>query len=108
MVVWIRLAREIIWPDGVFFTPRPELTDKEKKIQEEEAKEMLIKVFPEQMRSLLGQEIANDGLAVFHEMLQNRVVLRSIAYMLMDEVWVSVFPELRDFVTCARVLESEV
>ena len=108
LVVWIRLAREIIWPDGVFFTPRPELTDKEKKIQEEEAKEMLIKVFPEQMRSLLGQEIANDGLAVFHEMLQNRVVLRSIAYMLMDEVWVSVFPELRDFVTCARVLESEV
>jgi len=31
-----------------------------------------------------------------HEMLQNRVVVKSLFYMLIDLLWIEVFPELRD------------
>jgi len=106
MAGWIKFGRDIIWPEGAFFEPSPDITKEEQEAQAAEALKLLMAAFPEQMRTLLGQEIARDGLVVFHEMLQNRVVLRSMSYMLMDEVWLSIFPDLRDCVTGADALEE--
>ena len=48
---------------------------------------------------ILGKELTKDGLDVVHEMLQNRVVVTSLFYMLFDLLWIEVFPELRDVLT---------
>jgi len=102
---WIFFAREILWPEGVFFDPTPEQDPEELKQQMEQAKSMLMAIFPEQMRAVLSQEIAEDGIGMFHEMLQNRVVLKSISYQLMDEIWSEIFPDLRDVVTGSSAVE---
>ena len=101
---WILFGREILWPDGVFFDSSPPQSPEELKAQEEQAKLLLMEMFPEQIKRALSEDIAKDGIAMLHEMLQNRVVLRSMSYMLMDEVYSSIFPGLNDVVTgCSAV-----
>lgn len=102
---WISFGREILWPDGVFFDSAPPQGPEELKAQEEQAKVLLLAMFPEQMRAVLSEDIAMDGIGILHEMLQNRVVLRSMSYMLMDEVFSSIFPALNDDVVtgCSAV-----
>mmetsp|Transcript_14555 Transcript_14555/g.42645 ORF Transcript_14555/g.42645 Transcript_14555/m.42645 type:complete len:165 (+) Transcript_14555:4363-4857(+) len=104
---WIKYGRDIMWPNGIFFQSGPDLTEAEKKKQEIEAREILLLALPDQLKTLLGQELAQDGLNLFHEMLQNRIVLKSMAYMIMDEVWLDFFPELSDVLTGTAALESE-
>ena len=99
MAGWIFVAREILWPNGVFLDPAPEQDPEELKKQMEQAKSLLMAMFPEQMRAVLSQDIAENGIDVLHEMLQNRVVLKSIAYQLMDDAWGDIFPDLRDVVS---------
>ena len=106
MAGWIFVAREILWPNGVFFDPAPEQDPEELKKQMERAKSLLMAMFPEQMRAVLSQDIVENGADVFHEMLQNRVVLKSIAYQLMDDAWGEIFPDLRDVVTGASAVTS--
>lgn len=72
-----------------------------------EAKRILHSCFPEQLTAILGQELAQDGLDIFHEMLQNRVVVRSMAYMLFDLLWIEVFPEIGDVLQCGAALDLE-
>ena len=74
------------------------------KMQMEQAKSLLMAMFPEQMRAVLSQDIAENGIDVLHEMLQNRVVLKSIAYQLMDDAWGEIFPDLRDVVSGASAV----
>ena len=101
---WISFGREILWPDGIFFDSAPPQSPEDLKAQEEQAKLLLLAMFPEQMRAVLSEDIAMDGIGILHEMLQNRVVLRSMSYMLMDEVYASIFPALNDVVTgCSAV-----
>lgn len=104
---WIKVALDILWPDGVWLTPAPLLTEEEEAVLREKSRKHLHDGFPEQIRSILGQELTKDGLDVFHEMLQNRIVIKSLFYMLFDLVWIEVFPELRDALTCASVLIEE-
>ena len=101
---WISFGREILWPEGVFFDSAPPQDPEELKEQEKQAKSLLLAMLPEQMRAVLSEDIAMDGIGILHEMLQNRVVLRSMSYMLMDEVYASIFPALNDVVTgCSAV-----
>jgi len=106
MAGWILFVREILWPDGVFFDPAPDQDPDELKAQMEESKMLLLEMVPEQMRAILSEDIAEDGIGTFHEMLQNRIVLRSISYMLMDEIWGAIFPALNDVVTGCSAVES--
>ena len=39
-------------------------------------------------------------------MLQNRVVLKSMMYMMFDTVLLEMFPELDDILTCSQVLDN--
>ena len=63
-------------------------------------------MFPDQLRTVLGKH-TDDGLELLHEMLQNRLVLKSMAYMIMEEIWVELFPELGDFVSGTECLEKQ-
>lgn len=104
---WIKYGLDMFWPNGIFYESAPELSEEEKKDLELKSKEKLPQAFPDQLRTVLGQEIAQDGLDILHEMLQNRVVLKSMAYMMMDLVWLEVFPELSDILSGSAVLDID-
>ena len=103
---WIYYLVDMFWPDGVFYTKAPDLTEGEQLDLKRNSKKILEKMFPDQLKTVLGKHTV-EGLNMLHEMLQNRVVLKSMAYMIMDLVWAEVFPELGDFVTGAESLEKE-
>ena len=104
---WIQFGCDLLWPEGVFFESAPPSTKEELDSQAAEAKEVLHKSFPEQVRAILGQELTRDGLDIFHEMLQNRVVMKSMAYMLFDLLWLEVFPEIGDVLQCGAALDID-
>lgn len=103
----IKFGSDLLWPEGVFFESAPPYTQEELDAQSSESKQVLHESFPEQVRSILGQELTKDGLDIFHEMLQNRVVVRSMSYMLFDLVWLEVFPEIGDVLQCGSALDID-
>ncbi|CAJ1955363.1 unnamed protein product [Cylindrotheca closterium] len=92
----VQLLIDIIWPDGVFMAARTPLTAAEEVEMKKAAQTKLLEIFPEQISAVLGDDLTKDGLDMVHEMLQNRVVVKSLFYMLVDLLWIEVFPELRD------------
>jgi len=104
---WIKFASEMLFPNGVFCEFSPPTPEEETIRKAERSKEVLLKVFPDQISSVLGPEMVNNGLHMLHEMLQNRVILKSMSYMLFDLLWLEIFPELHDILTGPAALESE-
>jgi hypothetical protein len=104
---WIDYGLSMLWPDGVFFESKPPTTPEESKEMSDKALEKLPLIFPDQVRAIIGQEITQDGLEMLHEMLQNRVVTKSLAYMLFDLLWAETFPELQDVLTGGEALENQ-
>lgn len=103
----IEKVLDILWPDGCWLVPRPLLTKEEEDILKEDSQQKLHDFFPEQIRAILGRELTRDGLDMVHEMLQNRLVVKSLFYMLFDLLWIEVFPELRDALPCASALDID-
>ena len=103
---YIHFLREKIWPNRVIYSASPEQTIEEKRELMTKASVLLHRAFPDQLSTILGQENTDLGIDILHEMLQNRVVLKSILYMMMDAVWLEVFPEIGDIVTCSKILDN--
>ena len=94
----IRSIRQSLWPNGVWYTPSPSLTKEEKKSLEQESRNVIDKLLPDQVhqvKSVLGDEF-DKGIDTLHEMVQNRVVLKSLLYTLLDLLLLEIFPELKD------------
>lgn len=104
---WIFYLVDMFWPNGVFYTRGPDLTEREQSELKINSKKILVRALPLQLKTVLGRH-SDEGLDLLHEMLQNRLVLKSIAYMLLDLVWAEVFPELIDFTTGAGCLDKEM
>jgi len=96
---YVKFTRELIWPGGVIFQKAPELTKLEKQKLKSDAKQLLHDSFPDQLRAVLGHESTENGVDFINEMLQNRVVLKSMAYMMMDTLLLEMFPELGDILS---------
>ncbi len=105
---WIAKVLDLLWPDGVWGKSAPPFTPEEEKTLEEKSRVKLHEGFPEQFRSLLGKELVSNGLDMIHEMLQNKIILKSLFYMLFDLLWIEVFPELRDTLPCASSLDLDL
>lgn len=103
---WIHYFVDMLWPEGVFYKKEPPMNAEDLLDMKRKSKQMINKTFPDQLRKVLGRH-TDEGLDMLHEMLQNRLVLKSMAYMLLDLVWVEIFPELGDFVTGAECLEKD-
>jgi hypothetical protein len=101
----VKLFRDCIWPNGVFYTPSPESTEEEKEKQRDLAKELLKQSLPVQLKQILGEELNEEGVAMFHEMLQNRVVVKSLGYTILDLLWLELFPSLSDILTGTKALD---
>lgn len=104
---WIEMGLDMLWPDGVFYESSPASTPEESQELADKVKTLLTSAFPDQVRSVLGSNIADDGVLVLHEMLQNRAVLKSLFYMFFDILWLEIFPEFQDFLTGAEALEND-
>jgi hypothetical protein len=103
----INMLTDILWPNGTFFETSPPQSPEEIQVQSQKAKELLHGSFPDQVRAILGSELTKDGLDIFHEMLQNRLVVKSMAYMLFDHLWLEVFPEIGDVLTCGAAIDFD-
>lgn len=103
----IEMLCGILWPDGIFFVSKPPTPEEELQRQAQKSKELLHSSFPDQVRTILGQELTRDGIEIFHEMLQNRIVVKSMAYMFFDLLWVEVFPELGDVMPGGAALDID-
>jgi Sorting nexin C terminal len=104
---WIHFGLDMLWPDGVFFQSSPPLTASELVAEAEKAKSVLHESFPDALRTILGQDLTKDGLDIFYEMLQNRVVVKSMAYMLFDVLWLEIFPEIGDLLQGGAALDMD-
>ncbi len=103
----VKFLRDCIWPNGMFYTPSPESTEEEKEKQKDHAKELLKQSLPVQLKQILGEELNEEGVAMFHEMLQNRVVVKSLGYTILDLLWLELFPSLSDILTGTKALDFE-
>ena len=56
----------------------------------------------------MGKELTKEGLDLTHELFQNRLVLKSMFYMLFDLIWIEILPELRDSLPCASALDLDL
>ena len=104
---WVQFLTDMLWPNGVFMTSSPRPTPDEEKSLAAKSKSALPDVFPDQIKAVIGQNITQNGLDILHEMLQNRMVVKSMAYMLFDLLWLEIFPELQDILTCGIALDEE-
>ena len=104
---WIQFTLDMLWPDGVFFSSSPPLSPDEEIELAVKSKSALPDAFPDQIKSVIGQNITQNGLDMLHEMLQNRMVTKSMAYMLFDLLLLEIFPELQDILTCGSALDEE-
>lgn len=102
---WIKYIRNLIWPNGVLFTSASPLSKEESEALANKSKILLQEAFPEQLATVLGNEITESGLNMIHEMLQNRLVLKSICYMMYDELINEIMPEMGDILTSHQVLD---
>mmetsp|Transcript_17104 Transcript_17104/g.32351 ORF Transcript_17104/g.32351 Transcript_17104/m.32351 type:complete len:2095 (-) Transcript_17104:231-6515(-) len=103
---YVRYIKNLIWPNGVIFESAPPLTKQESIELSREARKILRHLFPDQLSAILGNEITENGIELLHEMLNNRLVLKSIFYMMADTLLLEVFPELSDVLTCSQVLDT--
>jgi Sorting nexin C terminal/PX domain len=104
---WIKTLIDILWPGGIFFSSSPPVSVEELKRQAKHARDVLHTSFPNEVRAILGQELTRDGMEIFHEMLQNRMVVKSMAYMLFDLLWLEVFPEIGDILSGGSALDID-
>eukprot|EP00547_Thalassionema_nitzschioides_P005103 CAMPEP_0194209836 /NCGR_PEP_ID=MMETSP0156-20130528/7824_1 /TAXON_ID=33649 /ORGANISM="Thalassionema nitzschioides, Strain L26-B" /LENGTH=1937 /DNA_ID=CAMNT_0038937073 /DNA_START=10 /DNA_END=5823 /DNA_ORIENTATION=+ len=104
---WVKFLADMLFPEGVFCQFSPPTPKEGLLHKEQQARSALPKAFPDQLRSVLGTEIVNNGLDMLHEMLQNRVILKSMIYMLFDLLLAEAFPELHDILTGSLALESD-
>ena len=102
---YIRFIKNLIWPNGVIFTSAKPLTPEQSTEIARTSRELLKETFPDQLAAVLGNDITESGLDLIHEMLNNRLVLKSMIYMMADSLLLEAFPEMRDILTCSQVLD---
>jgi hypothetical protein len=103
----IKSVREMMWPNGVLYDSAPPMTTDEQDQLQEKSRYLLQKYFPEQLKTMFGEDMSMNGINILHEMLQNRLVLKSIAYQIFDTVFLELFPEISDVVSGSKAVDSE-
>merc|ERR1711920_619950 len=101
------MGTNTLWPDHKWYTASPPTTEDEKVKLKKEAKQKLLEAFPNNFKTVLGVDVAEDGLNVLHEMLQNRLVLKSLGYMITDMLWLEIFPDMKDILSGFEALDYD-
>ena len=103
----IKFIKDVIWPDGVIFTSAIPLTKEESTALKNSTRNLLSEKFPDQLSAVLGNGITENGLDILHELINNRLVLKSMIYMMADTLLLEAFPEMADILTCTQNLQTD-
>ena len=90
----IKWLRELLWPNGEWMTPAPPYTLRERVELAAKVEANLNDLLPETFVSVVGDELASNAAQTLFEMIQNPVILRSIAYQLLDLIFLEIYPDL--------------
>ncbi|GMH57490.1 hypothetical protein TrST_g3950 [Triparma strigata] len=90
----VKWVRELLWPKGEFKEAAPPYTLQEKVELEAAVANGLPALIPDTLTSVVGDELAEEGAKTLHEMIQNPLVLRSMAYQLLDLLLLEAYPDL--------------
>ena len=75
--------------------PAPYLTLEEKVELAKRVHSKLHDAVPETLSSVVGGALAEEGVDILYEVVQNDIVLRSISYQLLDLILLEAFPDLK-------------
>ncbi|XP_065659374.1 sorting nexin-14 isoform X3 [Hydra vulgaris] len=90
LVSYIHLIRDII-----FFDNEPPRTDFDKVARRDQALVELLDFLPERLRSLIGIENYDQAIKIIFEMFQYPKLNKQLLYVLLDELLLEIFPELK-------------
>jgi hypothetical protein len=91
----VKWLRELLWPEGEWGEAAPELTSLEKEELAKKVFESLPKYVPEALSSVVGVDLAGEGINLVFDLLQNETILKSISYQLIDAIILELYPELQ-------------
>jgi len=91
----VKWLRELLWPLGEFAEAAPELTELEKDALADKVFKTLLRLVPESLTSVVGEDLAGEGVHLLFDLLQNETILKSISYQLVDAIVLELYPELQ-------------
>ncbi|XP_052796615.1 sorting nexin-25-like [Mya arenaria] len=94
IIYYIRNFRESMWPNGKLADPVPTRTDEEKLRTRLKAKEKFMRMQPDAVKSLVGEENARRGTIKMFEVMQDVRLNKHILYELLLLLLKQVIPEL--------------
>ena len=101
---FINAITSSLWPEGIWYTPGPSLNADQQRQLEDDSREKLKQFLPDQVRqikSVLGDDF-DKGIDTLHEIIQNKVVLKTLTYTLLDLLLLELFPEIEDELLIAK------
>jgi len=88
--------RDNLWPQGKLKPPGVPRTAEEKLRTKDEANRKLSSLVPDLAANMIGRSNARRGARRIFTVLQNRRLNQHIAYIVMDELFAALFPEIND------------
>ncbi|ORX92016.1 hypothetical protein K493DRAFT_286165 [Basidiobolus meristosporus CBS 931.73] len=95
MATWINMVSDSLWPNGEWPKAAEKRTFEEKIQTKETANRKLSTFFPESLGNMVGRENARRGARRVFTLFQNRRLNEHLVYTILDEVLMSLFPELK-------------
>ena len=86
----------ILWPDGNFRKSRKPRTLHEKHLTNQEANKLLHDYIIDTTSKIFGQAASSDAADTLYMCLQNEILNCHLVLSILDEIFVSLFPEIAD------------
>ncbi|ORZ23239.1 hypothetical protein BCR42DRAFT_131983 [Absidia repens] len=100
LVFYLRLGRDLLWPDGVLIQRGPAVTPLQREQMRIRAERLLVVALPQPVaKALFGTTDLNQLQSHLHDTLaplQHKYINKHLIYLLIDLVISKVFPELVD------------
>ncbi|TFK77421.1 PhoX domain-containing protein [Pluteus cervinus] len=94
ILTWLKSLRDGLWPGGRLKPPTPPRTTEEKIRTRDDANRKLSSLVPDLAANMIGRTNARRGARRMFAVLQNRRLNQHIAYTILDEVIIALFPEI--------------
>ncbi|KAI8342056.1 PXA domain-containing protein [Chlamydoabsidia padenii] len=96
VVYYFRKIMDSLWPGGATLTFKPARKQDEKLHTKEEANRKLSTWLPDLLGNMVGRQNARKGARRLFSVLQNQRLNQHLAYVLLDEMVMALFPDLDD------------
>ena len=94
----LALLRETLWPAGDLAAAAPARTRREREETAAQVRKELLRVLPGALTKAVGADAAGDGALKLFELVQCPLLLRNLAFTLLDLILVEVFEDMEGYV----------